>query len=465
VIVFHGLAANQRLMKYLGDYLALAGWRVYLLDLPGHGANTDAFTFGRAFECAAETVEALVKSRKVDPARTVLVGHSMGGSIALRIADREPVAATIAISPGPTPPPKRMPSNLLVFSAQFDPPQLRREAFSLDRAAGGERVGPEDFVQRRAFELRTIPKATHTSVLHDPDLIEESVRWIVSTLHADTAPQQQAASLSAYWEMVRENPPTRNLLGSISGALGMLALFPFVATFVSSALRAGDLGEAEPAAAGAPGVRLALAEGAVCALAAILLVTIGVPLKFLHLYSGDYLASVLVIAGVLFLLLNWRAARGVLAIAKAGRPVLAATVLGFGTLIAVSAWLNWQITDLWLNAPRWLRFAELLPLAFAFCWGEEVALGPVAAGRKRAWRFCLSLLLRLEIWLACALAYYALGSGQVLVLLLVVYLGFFSILQRLAVDAFRKRTGSAAGSAWFDAILAAWFIAAVFPLA
>jgi hypothetical protein len=74
------------------------------------------------------------------------------------------------------------------------------------------------------------------------------------------------------------------------------------------------------------------------------------------------------------------------------------------------------------------------------------------------------LALRLELWLACLLAYYKLASGQLLIGLLVVGLAAFSMLQRLAADALLGRTGSATATAVFDAILAAWFIAAIFPL-
>jgi len=42
--------------------------------------------------------------------------------------------------------------------------------------------------------------------------------------------------------------------------------------------------------------------------------------------------------------------------------------------------------------------------------------------------------------------------------------GAFSVLQRLATDVLLRRTGSATAAAAFGAILAAWFIAAVFPL-
>ena len=59
---------------------------------------------------------------------------------------------------------------------------------------------------------------------------------------------------------------------------------------------------------------------------------------------------------------------------------------------------------------------------------------------------------------------YKLMSGQVLIPLLVVFLAAFSILQRLSADGVRKRSGSATAAILFSAILAAWFVAAVFPL-
>ncbi|MGH9859834.1 MAG: hypothetical protein ACRD5F_07410, partial [Candidatus Acidiferrales bacterium] len=68
------------------------------------------------------------------------------------------------------------------------------------------------------------------------------------------------------------------------------------------------------------------------------------------------------------------------------------------------------------------------------------------------------------IWAMMILAFLVLRSNQVLIPLLAVYLALFSIAQRLGADAIRRRTGSAAAAAVFSAILAAWYIAAVFPL-
>jgi hypothetical protein len=389
----------------------------------------------------------LIRSDEIDPRRTFLVGHSMGGAIAIRVADREPVAATVALSPAPMPLPQRMPSNLMVFSAQYDLPILKRAAQTLAQAAGGERTDADDFRQARAFHLEVISFSDHTSLLTDPRVFRQAADWINAVL--DGTGRNHSGPQQSY---------RYSNLAPLTGLLALLLLFPFCAT---AAARVLSPPLTDSSATGPP-APLALVEGVACAMAAVLILTVWVPLSFVDLYTGDYLASLLLIVGVLLLALNWKSARQVLGLHL--RSVFVAALLGFAVMLGLGAWLNWQIADLWLNRPRWLRFAGLLPAAWIFCFAEEVMLGPVGKGRPRALRFAVSLALRAELWLACLFAYYALASGQVLILILVVSLALFSILERLASDALRLRTGSATAAAVFGAILAAWFIAAVFPL-
>ena len=447
-LVFHGLAADRRIMQTLGDYLAVNDrLRVYLFDLPGHGDNTDTFSFARADACARVTVESLVRSGEIDPKRTTLVGHSMGGAIVIRAADREPVAGTIALSPAPMPLPQRMPANLLVFSAQFDLPILRRAAQTLAQAAGGERTKTGDFLEARAFHLEVTPFSDHVSLLSDPRVFRQAGDWIDRALGIASHGQAGDTESHAYAKAA-----------PFVGLLGILLLFPLcltIATKIAGPPTADLVGANPP-------IKLALAEGSVCALANVLILALFVPLGFLRMYTGDYLASLLLIAGALLLALNWRAAKQSLRIDARG--LLAAAALGLAVMLCIGLWLNWQVADLWMNAPRWLRFVALLPVTWVYCFSEEVMLGPVGHGSRRAARFALCLALRAELWLACLLTYYTLASGQVLILILVASLALFSILQRLATDSLRLRTGSPTAAALFGAILAAWFIAAIFPL-
>jgi hypothetical protein len=211
-----------------------------------------------------------------------------------------------------------------------------------------------------------------------------------------------------------------------------------------------------------PSRALAAVEGAAGALAAVLILSLGVPLRFLHLYAGDYLVSLVLIDGVFLLAFNAKAAKG--SWSPRAPIIFSAALLAFAIFLATGAWLNWQLADMWMDAPRWVRFAEILPAAFLFSFAEETVLGPVETGWRGGLRYFISLTLRLEIWLACLLAYYCLLSGEVLILILFFALGGFSVLQRLATDWLRARTGSAIGAALFGAILAAWFVAAIFPL-
>src|SRR5712691_2709210 len=115
-VVFHGISANRGLMDVYGEQLASAGIRVFLPDLPGHGENTQPFSFERVDKCATLLVLHLQKTGEISPSSTILAGHSMGGAIAIRIADHFPAAGTLAISPAPMIPTLGVPAGLLFFS-------------------------------------------------------------------------------------------------------------------------------------------------------------------------------------------------------------------------------------------------------------------------------------------------------------------------------------------------------------
>ena len=447
-MVVHGLAANRLVMKNLGARFAANGFRVYIPDLAGHGDNSDSFSFARADQCFDATVDSLLRSEHLDPTKTVVVGHSMGGEFAVRLADKIPVAATIAISPAPMVPPRRLPANLLVFSAQFDLWPLADQAAALQQSAGGDRVTDEDFRQRRAFLLLRVPLATHTSMLDDARVIAQELQWADKALGVDASRRAthkaKAAAGLGY--------------GSLLGFFGIAMAMPFAISLAAKLAGSGI----DVKGASAPARLLLLAEGGVASLSAVVLLTFGVPLRFLHIYAGDYLISALLIVSITVLALNGRSTRHAWNFRP--RAMVAAAALAFTLTLAVGAWANWQTADLWLNAARWVRFWALWPFLIMISVAEETFLGPVFERKARAARFALFLGVRAALMLAILLAYFELSSGQALVPFLVVPLAGFSIVQRLAADALRTRTGDALGAAVFDAILAAWFIAAVFPI-
>ena len=201
-----------------------------------------------------------------------------------------------------------MPSNLLVFSGQYDLRALKREARSLQKDAGGERTDAEDFLQARAFHLDTVRYASHTSQLFSSQVEADARDWIINSFEAAAGNDLGVYPWSSRfdWTQQEEEAPTirsrlRNAwfsierLGPLTGLLGLLLLFP-LAVQIAGASSGKKREESESAQ---PSRWLVLLEGFVCALVGVLLLTLFLPMKFLHMYTGDYLASILLIFGVL----------------------------------------------------------------------------------------------------------------------------------------------------------------------
>ena len=442
-VVFHGLAANRRLMLTLGESLAAAGLRVYLVDSPGHGDNIEPFSLGRTEQCAAAVLESLAQRGEITLDRTVIVGHSMGAAVAVRLADRVPVLATIALSPAPMNLPRRMPVNLLIVYGQFDPGPVKEAAAKLFRAAGGERSVPEDFRQRRAVKLEFLPWASHVGVVFNPRVARAASDWARAAL-------QEKPSGSA---------PSRGspFVGGVLGVVGLLLLFPLGAGVATAMWRAGAT-EAPPAL---PRAARLLGLWVIAAFFSVGVLNFWVPLRALRMYNGDYLGSFNLLAGVALLAMLWREKRATLRFGF--RAMAAGCVFGLAAVLAIGAWLNWQLNDGWMNLARWGRFVPLVAASLPYFVAEELALGPPADGRRGP-RFVLFLALRILLWLALTFALFAFDSQEILMLLLAVFLLAISLVQRWGADAIRERTGSPGAAALVGAILAAWFVAAVFPL-
>jgi pimeloyl-ACP methyl ester carboxylesterase len=88
VLLLHGLGATGDVWD--GFAAALDGRAWVAPDLPGHGGSAPLPVY--TFAAVAEAVAALV-----DPAGTVVVGHSFGGVVGLRLAARPGVRAVVGV--------------------------------------------------------------------------------------------------------------------------------------------------------------------------------------------------------------------------------------------------------------------------------------------------------------------------------------------------------------------------------
>lgn len=473
VVLFHGIAANGLIMQYLARSFADLGLRVFIPDLPGHAHSPGPFSPAEAENCSAALLRGLAARGMIDPGHTILAGHSMGAAIALRIAERFRPAGVIAISPAPMEAARGVtPENLLfhglpkvvpntrIITGQFEPSGLVANAAALAASANDSSV---------VFSV--VPWNTHVSVLFSPTVARECQAWAARVLSLPAATQL---------------PSRGNLAACLLGLLGILLVAgPFLRDVVGKEPRADSA--AGPAAAWWRGA----VEVIVISLVAVFVLRYAVPLRFLHLFEGDYLASFFLMVGVVLMLAHVRAARielrgafGLKSNKSAGSepqrieagkdapPAAAKTTwqlvlwAAVGALLLhflVSSWFELTASSSWLTTQRWLRFPAFFVAAFCYLLGMELLAGPVG---QRAWRrFGVWLLLVALSWHSLALAVFHLKSGEILLVLLSPYFALLFLFSGLGIQLVRKLTGSATAAAVFGAILLAGFCLALFPTA
>jgi ribonuclease BN (tRNA processing enzyme)/acetyl esterase/lipase len=104
VLMLHGFPGNEKNLD-LAYSIRRAGWNVLVPFYRGAWGSGGTFSFTNALEDAQSSIDFLlapenVKRFRVDPARIVLVGHSMGGFVAAYATAHEPkVFAVALISP------------------------------------------------------------------------------------------------------------------------------------------------------------------------------------------------------------------------------------------------------------------------------------------------------------------------------------------------------------------------------
>ncbi len=144
LVTIHGVAGEKNAMDYFTGLFRQAGYATFCIDMPAHGENFDGPRMLPDEEAVGVAALAAVSAHpSVDPARVGLLGSSMGGFWALRVA-----AASA------------LPKACLVFAPAFD---IARD---IDQAvpgiqdyiahAIGARTLPELFEMAKPYHLRDI---------------------------------------------------------------------------------------------------------------------------------------------------------------------------------------------------------------------------------------------------------------------------------------------------------------------
>jgi len=445
VVLFHGLAANKKVMSFSAQEFANQDLRVFVPDFPGHGRTPGPFSPARAESCAGAFVRDLIARNAIVPERTILSGHSLGGAIAIRAAAVIPVSGVIALSPAPmqvapgfsdemlpfhNPPP--LPAHSLVLTGQWEPGPIKVLGQQLVSTA------PDS-----SSKYQLILGTSHVSILFSPKTFDAIRAWTSQLLR--TSPSAPF-------------PGNMPALGSILGIIGLSILAP---PFLHEMTAAKKSSPAASPTAPSFAKAFLIAGGAAIASAFVIAGRI-IPVHFVRVYQADYLAVFLFLTGLGVLAACYKSVPALKSFLPSSLTSTCASALVLVLLFA--GWFEVTFYEAWLAPARWLRFPLLLLLLLPWHLAEEVVLAPPASSFDSR-RLAKAFSLRAVVYLAAFIGVQYLHSGAILLFLLLAYLIVFAVLQRLACDLVRFRTQSSAATAIFGAILFAAFALAIFPIA
>ena len=162
LVLMHGLATTRSIWRHVAPRLARSH-RVVTLDVPGFGASPPTGP-GFALDEVADAILGGLRGAGVDEP-FALVGHSMGGALALTLAARSPdsVRCLVLVSPaGLRPLPALAAEGLGALAAAYIP--LRRAAAPLAAVGWGRRMlmtgGVVDGAALPAAEVRALLAAS-----------------------------------------------------------------------------------------------------------------------------------------------------------------------------------------------------------------------------------------------------------------------------------------------------------------
>jgi len=189
VVIAHGFAGSQQLMRSFALAFARNGLTAITFDSLGHGRNPAPLTGdltaieGATRALQAETRKVADHARAIGTGEVALLGHSMASDIVVRAAtDPGDVFATVTVSMFSPAVTATTPRNLLVVVGDWEP-GLKAEALR----AAGLAIAPRkaepgvtygSFADGTARRVAFSPAVEHASVLFSRASLREAVTWV-----------------------------------------------------------------------------------------------------------------------------------------------------------------------------------------------------------------------------------------------------------------------------------------------
>jgi hypothetical protein len=447
VVISHGFAGSQQLMRSYALSLARRGYIAVTFDYFGHGRHPRPLrgditqVEGATQMLVTQTGDVVDYALALPGAgqNVALLGHSMASDIVVRYARQDPrVAATIAISMFSTAVTAEAPRNLLIIVGDLEG-FLKDEALrvlGMVTAAPQEAVTVGSFDDGSARRIAFADGVEHVGVLYSEEALQEAANWLdaVFDVSSDAALALRGPAIMAL------------LLGLSLLAWPLSRLLPRVA---------------EPACGAALGWRQLLPAGLIPALGTPLLL-MAFPADFMGVLVGGYLAVHFLVYGIIgILVLAWLARRRDDPPPPAQvnyRRLVIATVLttlyvaGVFALILDSAVTSYAVTATRLP----LIAATLVGTTVYFLADEWIAHGVRAArGAHLFTRLCFLL----SLGIAVALSFEELFFLLIIAAVIVVYFLVYGLFSRWVYTS----TGHPAVGAIANGVSFAWALGAVFP--
>lgn len=135
MLLVHGMWGGSFQWERWQPLLAERGFDTYAIDRPGHHPDTPLPSGVPLGRVSIDHSVAAVRDAARALGRPVLIGHSLGGLIALKAAERAELAAVVALAPGaPHGVPMVGGPALMASMARYVPAMARRRAFRPTRA-------------------------------------------------------------------------------------------------------------------------------------------------------------------------------------------------------------------------------------------------------------------------------------------------------------------------------------------